>query len=881
MIKIYSKGILFAFLFILVLGGCASSRLSSDLKEEKITAANPDDYLPAETTAFSITDTTHIQKEIESKLEVARQHYVAALESFDSDDSTAAVEEFEEAIKVLDQLSYYPDIEYNDEFNELSKSLIEDYEKFIVSIDELGPETPIFALREKINTEAELIDVNKEKIPIPKILPKTQVPMVINEPVKQFLSFFMGRGQKFVPTWFYRSGYYFPMMKKVFAEEGLPQELIYLSLIESGLNPCARSIASAVGLWQFIRSTGSQYGLKGDFWTDDRRNPEKATRAAARHLRDLYDIYQDWYLVLAAYNSGGGRVNSAIRRGRSNDYWEISSKLPSETRGYVPQYIAISLIFMNPEEYGFTNLQYATPFDMDTVKINGCYDLDVLADAAGINANDIKLMNPDLVQGCTPPSTIYSLKVPKDKTEVFVENLKQIPPEKRKTYLVHVVKKGETLTSISNKYNISKSLLSELNGLEKYARSKKKLPRGIGLKIPLRASPALAAVTLQPKEDGAASPTTAETTTDTNDNDTAVEKEQNTGDDQEKDKLPGESNKAKIIYHVHEGDNLKSIASMYDVRISDIRNWNDIPFGQDVSEIDSLDIWIPKSNLALYQNINGLNSSEKSKLVSTKNTLKPEKGQGWFTHKVRKNETLSSIADKYDVPVKSLKKWNGIKKNTIAKGKTLKIYGQSTATDLYASSKKAATKKNNSDYKVQKSETLYSIAKKNDVTVKQILEWNNLSENDKIKPGQTLIVSPPALAHKTGSKISKTKESSKKANSHNSEPVFSNYKVKKGDNLSTIAEAYGVSTDDIRDWNKIKGNNIKLGQTLKLQANTPTTSKGDNEKPKTTGKKEFYKVKKGDTLYSISKRFKVEIAELKKWNKIGELKAGDKLVVFR
>ena len=129
-----------------------------------------------ESTAFSITDTSHVQKEIESKLEIARQHYVSALEAFESNDSTTSVKAFEEAIKVLDQLSYYPDIEYNEEFNELSKSLIEDYEKLIVSIDELGPETPIFALREKINTEAELIDVKKENIYIPKELPKTQVP---------------------------------------------------------------------------------------------------------------------------------------------------------------------------------------------------------------------------------------------------------------------------------------------------------------------------------------------------------------------------------------------------------------------------------------------------------------------------------------------------------------------------------------------------------------------------------------------------------------------------------------------------------------------------------------------------------------------------------
>jgi membrane-bound lytic murein transglycosylase D len=889
MIKLYSKGIFLAFLFIVLLGGCSATKLTTEAKEEKTSAVNPDDYLLAETTAFSITDTTHIQKEIESKLEIARQHYVSALESNKNDDSANSVKEFEEAIKVLDQLSYYPDIEYNEEFNELSKSLIDDYEKFVVSIDELGPETPIFALREKINTEAVLIDVNKEKIPIPKELPKTQVPLVINEPVKQFISFFMDRGQKFLPSWFFRSGYYFPMMKRIFAEEGLPQELIYLSLIESGLAPTARSKASAVGLWQFIRSTGNLYGLKGDFWIDDRRNPEKATRAAAKHLKDLYDIYQDWYLVLAAYNSGGGRVNSAIRRGRSNDYWEISKKLPLETRGYVPQYIAISLIFLNPEQYGFENMQYASPLESDTVMINGCYDLDVLANAAKADPDQLKLLNPDLVQTCTPPSMIYPLKIPKDKTEIFVANLKQIPPEKRRTYLVHNVKKGETIGSIAQKYNISKSLLVDLNGLEKYAKSKKKLPKGISIKIPIKPSGNLlasASVNNPPQATPAAvtsvsTPEVQDTDADTDEStvETSSDKVQNSPDEQGNEKLQGESSKSKIVYHVKQSDNLKSIASMYDVRISDIRNWNDIPFGQEANELDSIDIWIPKSKLALYQNINGLNSSEKSKLVSTKTTIKPEKENGWLTHKVKKNETLKSIADKYDVSVNSLKKWNGLKKNSIAKGKTIKIYTQSAANDLYASSKKT-TKKSEYEHKVEKKETLYSIAKKNDITVKELLEWNNMTEDDKLKTGQTLKLSQPSSTKNAEPKLAK-QVGSKKKNSTDESENFSSYKVKKGDNLGSIAEAYGVNPEDIRKWNKINGDNIKLGQTLKLHASVPTTSKGDNEKPKTTGKKEYYKVKSGDTLYGISKKFKIEIAELKKWNKISDLKAGEKLVIYR
>jgi len=871
MMNVYSKYVLLAFFFIVIFSGCSSSKQTSESRDEQILTINPEDYLITETTAFSITDTTHIQKEIESKLEVARQHYVSALEYYESEDSTNSVKEFEEAIKILDQLSYYPDIENNEEFGELSKSLIEDYEKLIISIDELAPETPIFALREKINTEAELIDINKEVIPIPKELPKTQVPLVINEPVKQFISYFMDRGQRFIPNWFYRSGYYFPMMKRIFAEEGLPQELIYLSLVESGLNPTARSVASAVGLWQFIRSTGKQYGLTGDFWIDYRRDPEKATRAAAQHLKDLYDIYQDWYLVLAAYNSGGGRVNSAIRRARSNDFWEIAHRLPKETRGYVPQYIAISLIFMNPEEYGFTNLQYAKPYECDTIMINGCYDLEVLAEAAKINAEELRLVNADLVQGCTPPTTVYPLKLPKDKTEVFKTNFPHISPEKRRTYLVHIVHKGETVASIAKKYKISKSLLAELNGIENYSKSKKRLPKGMGVKIPLRQNSMLAA--------SMPAPNNSNNTIPDENSENGSEEPQSEAENNKKDKLQGESEKVKVVYRVRSGDNLKSVASLYDVRISDIRNWNDIPFGQEISEMDSIDIWISNSRLAQYQNINDLNSTEKVKLVSTKNTLQRENEKGWFSHKVRSGETLGSIANKYDVTLKSLKKWNGLKRDKISKGKVLKVYGQSPSTELYASSKKS-TNKSNPDgvHVIQKNETLHSIAKKNSVTVRQILEWNNLNETDKIKAGQTLKLSAAA---KSDQALAKKESLSTKPTTTETALDFSNYKVKKGDNLSSIAEAYGVSVQDIKNWNNIEGNNIKIGSSLKLQANIASSSKGDNSKPKTTGKKEYYKVKNGDTLYGISKKFKVAVSELKQWNKIKSLKAGERIVVYR
>jgi membrane-bound lytic murein transglycosylase D len=861
---LYRKGIYILYLALLILifscSGIEKTQVTSKTEEKtddisEILIKTPEESFSLDGAEIN-NDTVTIKSEINGRLESARQHYLLAQEALENDDSTSAIKEFENAIKFLDELSFFPDIDRNDQYAELSNSIKNDYEEVIASVEELSIDAPISILREKIDDEVEQTEIKTEKIPIPKELPHTTVELEINEKVEKYVSFFMNRGEKFLPKWFYRSGYYFPMMKKIFAEEGVPQELIYLSLIESGLNPIARSWANAVGLWQFIKGTGELYDLHGNIWTDDRRNPEKATRAAARHMKDLYDIYQDWHLVLAAYNCGGGKVNKAMRRANSNDYWVISKYLPKETRGYVPQYIAISLIFMNPAQYGYQNFEIAKPFEFDTVPINDCIDLSVLAGCAKTDEEQLTLMNPELVQGCTPPNMNYTLRVPKNSSSSFLANLENIPPEKKRLYFYHIVKKGETAVSIAKKYHITKDLLTSLNNLDllkKKKRKKSQLPAGIALKIPIKNGP---------KTDFA-----SKASVKTKDND---DEQLNT----KKSKKSSDIEKTKLIYVVEENDNLKKIASLYDVRISDLRNWNDIAFGEEVEESDSLEIWIANKKLSRYKNISELKANEKQKLLSTKFNPATETSKKWVSYKVKKGESLSTIAQNYDVDIKSLKKWNKLKKGYVSGGQKLKIFANVPEQENIAENSQD-TKSKDVSYVVKEGETLFSIAKNNNIPLTDLKKWNDIDENSSIKTGQSLRLIPK-LDKKSDIAIAKNSKKSKNID-------LQNYKVKKGDNLFSIAKAYNVSVEDIKKLNNLSSEAIKNGQTLKIsQSMIASSSKGDNQKPKTSGKKESYKIKKGDTLYGIAKKFNVTVNDIQQWNTLEKgLVAGKSIIIYR
>ncbi|MGB5875610.1 MAG: lytic transglycosylase domain-containing protein, partial [Bacteroidota bacterium] len=349
---------------------------------------------------------------ISALLERARLHYLSAMSAQYNGDSVRSTMQFEEAISLLDELSFVPGIESSSEFNDLSKAVVEDYGLYIANIDTLSPGSSVFALREKLTQLIELTDSAGALIPS-DLIQGTTVPLVVNRLVEQNIAFFEGKGREHMERWLYRAGLYVPMMKRIFADEGVPEEVVYLSMVESGLNPRARSWARAVGMWQFVRGTGRMYGLRGNYWYDERRDFEKATRAAAQHLNDLYEEFGDWYLAIAAYNSGAGRIYRGIRRSASTDFWEMRQYLPRETRNYVPQYIAVTIIVLNPEAHGFGHVKPAPPLLYEFVTVDDCVDLKILARCASTDVSTLRDLNPELIQWCTPPGTKeYRLRVP-------------------------------------------------------------------------------------------------------------------------------------------------------------------------------------------------------------------------------------------------------------------------------------------------------------------------------------------------------------------------------------------------------------------------------------------------------------------------------------
>ena len=286
--------------------------------------------------------------------------------------------------------------------------------------------------------------------------------------VENSLSFFSERIRKQFSLWLARSGRYLPMMVEILLGKGLPADIAFLPLIESGFNPYAYSRARAMGPWQFIAGTAKRYGLKIDWWVDERRDPIKSTIAAAEYLKDLYGMFDSWTLALAAYNAGEGRIRRALNKSRANDFWTLKKtrSIPRETRNYIPHYIAATTIAKDPESFGFQDIDYYEPMLYDEIVINAPMDISVIAKSAETTVEEIRKLNPELRRWCTPLNvSSYTLRIPFGKKEIFFKNLTEIPADKLLATRQYKVKKGDTVKRVARRFGISTTAVREMNSL--------------------------------------------------------------------------------------------------------------------------------------------------------------------------------------------------------------------------------------------------------------------------------------------------------------------------------------------------------------------------------------------------------------------------------
>lgn len=507
------------------------------------------------------------------------------------------------------------------------------------------------------------------------------IPIYINKKVEKWIAYFNTRGRKHFRRWLERSGRYIPMMRRILRENGLPEDLVYLAMIESGFTPYAYSRAKASGPWQFIYGTGKRYGLRVDWWIDERRDPEKSTIAAAQHLKDLYDEFGSWYLAAAGYNAGAGKINRAMRRYKTEDFWELSRGryLRSETKNYVPKLIAAALIAKNPAKYGFTDIQYQEPIAYEKVNITDPTDLEVVARAAGIKVKALQALNPELRRWFTPPHyPNYEIKLPVGRAKQFAEKFASIKPSKRLTFRKHRVRSGETLSHIGRRYGLSAREVMRFNRI----RNARRVRTGTILVIPVDKH------YKPPKQTRMAQRSPSQIKRET----------KNRGD--------------KLVYTVKTGDSLWSISRAFDVTVSQIRRWNNIR---------SRRLIHPGKKLVMYPPQTAAPATAAKSATASRQ------------HKVRRGDTLYSIAKRYGVSISDLRRWNQMSPRSVLKaGATLKIYS--------AASNAEAPKSGVQYYRVRRGDNLWRIAKRFGVSVDDLARWNGLRKNAPLLAGRQLTV---------------------------------------------------------------------------------------------------------------------------------------------
>jgi len=513
--------------------------------------------------------------------------------------------------------------------------LQEEFDRIVAGVNQLDPSGTAVDADAQQKSEPAPIDETNGLTPTPdaKIKAKAQaeiknthsdLPLMMTDQVAGYITYFSGRGRDTFERAFARSGRYHDMIVSTLRQEGLPQDLIYLAQAESGFHPLAVSRVGARGIWQFMGSRARGYGLSHNMWVDDRQDPEKSTRAAARHLKDLYNQFGDWYLAMAAYNSGPGTVQAAVKRTGYADFWELYRRnvLPKETRNYVPIILAVTIMTKNPSQYGLDTVVMDRPLDYDEVAINYPVDLRLVAECVGSTSGELQDLNPSLLRMTTPRTGKFELHLPAGTKDQYQTAIASIPVDMRLWWRYHTVHPGDTLASLARNYHTTpKSIVSanHLEDTELEADAKLVIPVAPG-KHPM--------------------------------SDTATYARRITR------------------YHVRSGDTVESVADNFGISAQMLRRWNGI-HGDSLRGRRVLALHLPISPSAHEAEVASSRTKSKHPASGSKPTetatVKPPATKSAqierlqlavVHHKVKHGETLYSIANAYRTTVARLKRDN-------------------------------------------------------------------------------------------------------------------------------------------------------------------------------------------------------------------------------
>lgn len=436
-------------------------------------------------------------------------------------------------------------------------------------------------------------------------------PIILTPQVEMYLELIQTKQRRTFARWLERSGRYLPMMQAELEKAGLPLDLAYLAMIESGYSQTAYSRAKAVGLWQFMKGTGKHCGLTINSYVDERRDALKSTKAAASYLSELYDKFGDWHLAVAAYNAGPGKVGYGLKKYNVDNFWDLADKkyLRLETKRYVPKLIATIMIAKNPEKYGFTSLNYHPPMQYDTIKIGPGLPLKAVAAIAETDIEEIKKLNLELKKGRIPNNVSeYSVNVPYGKKQLAEANLPRLHSMFTTGFKIHIVRKGESIKAICKRYNINSATLAKVNNLQGSS-----LPNGKRLKIPY------STVTYQLLPEG------------------------------DSDKLIAYKN-SLILHKIRKGETISKIARKYGVPSDLIVSWNGLKSVHKIRAGQQLALYINRTDVAQKDKSNSsqkyIGASPKAKTVKLAKSSTTAAATKQFLHASAKNKTLLSVEEK-------------------------------------------------------------------------------------------------------------------------------------------------------------------------------------------------------------------------------------------